>query len=162
MSQIIAYWKQFLNSLNNSSSELPELSGFFHFGGKEDATSIAELVVSGTKTATGSLLWVFESENNPVPSVGEYNIITDSDDRPVCIIETTGLSIVPFDKVESKFAFDCGEGDRTLESWREMYQEYIQSECERIGKIPTSDIPMVCEYFKVVYKEPLVERNISE
>ncbi|WP_121488367.1 ASCH domain-containing protein [Chryseobacterium sp. 7] len=88
MSQITTYWIQFLNSLNGSSSELPELAGFFHFGGKEDATSIAKLVISGIKTATGSLLWVFESENNPVPSVGEYNIITDSDDRPVCIIET--------------------------------------------------------------------------
>lgn len=34
MSQITTYWIQFLNSLNDSLSELPELAGFFHFGGK--------------------------------------------------------------------------------------------------------------------------------
>ncbi|MFZ4929491.1 ASCH domain-containing protein [Chryseobacterium sp. Mn2064] len=160
MSQITTYWKQFTDSLNNSSSELPELTGFFHFGGKEDATSIADLVISGLKTATGSLLWVYEHENTPIPSVGEYNIITDSDDCPVCIIQTTELTVIPFDQINNQFAFDCGEGDRTLSDWREIYLEYIQSECQRIGKRPSADIPMVCEYFKVIYKEPLAERNI--
>ncbi|WP_262690162.1 hypothetical protein [Chryseobacterium sp. 7] len=43
-----------------------------------------------------------------------------------------------------------------------MYWEYIQAEYERIGKIPGSNIPMVCEYFKVMYKESLIENNISE
>lgn len=155
MSQITSYWQQFISSFDTDSLALPELAGSFHFGGKEDADSIAELVLSGTKTATGSLLWVYEYESRPIPLIGEYNIITDSDDQPVCIITTTGLSVIPFDKVEDQFAFDCGEGDRTLESWRAMYMEYIQSECERIGRTPIAEIPMVCEYFKVVYKEPL-------
>ena len=154
MSQISIYWKQFTDTLREVS-EVPDLSGSFHFGGKEDASSIAELVVSGTKTATGSLMWVYEYDQIAIPVVGEYNIITDSNDHPVCIIQTEGISVVPFDEVEDQFAFDCGEGDRTLKSWREMYWKYIGSECERIERIPTKKIPMVCEYFKVIYKEPL-------
>ncbi|MBV8325104.1 ASCH domain-containing protein [Chryseobacterium sp.] len=152
MSQISIYWKQFTDSLQGSSA-IPDLAGSFHFGGKEDASSIAELVVSGIKIATGSLLWGYE--HTAMPAVGEYNIITDSDDQPVCIIETIGISVIPFDKVEDQFAFDCGEGDRTLQAWREMYWKYIRSECCRIGKKPVPDAPMICEYFKLVYKEPL-------
>ncbi|ASK29914.1 RNA-binding protein [Chryseobacterium sp. T16E-39] len=151
---ITSYWKQFIASLKEDVSQDLELSGSFHFGGQEDATSIAELVVAGIKIATGSLLWVYESENNPIPSIGEYNIIKDSNDMPVCVIQTTGLSIIPFDEVGTQFAFDSGEGDRTLESWREIYWEYIQSECERINKEATMQTPLVCEYFKAVYTEP--------
>ncbi|SHK72586.1 ASCH domain-containing protein [Chryseobacterium polytrichastri] len=151
---ITTYWNQFLGSIKESSSQPLDFSGSFHFGGKEDATSIAALVATGSKTSTGSLLWGYECENKPIPSIGEYNIITDSDDMPVCIIQTTTLSIIPFDEVGEQFAFDGGEGDRSLEGWREMYWEYIQSECERIQKIPTMKTPMVCEYFKVVYNEP--------
>lgn len=151
---ITLYWNQFLNSLDKDSSKDPELSGSFHFGGKEDASSIAELVTAGIKTATGSLLWVYEFENNPIPSVGEYNIITNSDDIPVCVIQTKGLSVIPFNEVGTQFAFDSGEGDRTLESWREIYWEYIQSECERINKEPTQETPLLCEYFAVIYTEP--------
>lgn len=155
MTQITEYWTQFVNTVKDDSLSNLELSGSFHFGGIEDATSIAALVVDGVKTATGSLLWVFEAENNSVPSVGEYNIITDSENKPVCVIQTISLSVVPFDEVDVQFAFDCGEGDRTLESWREMYWEYIQSECQRIEKTPDMKTPLVCEYFKVVYKKPL-------
>lgn len=151
---ITAYWEQFLASKSNDSSQPMELCGSFHFGGKEDATSIAKLVTEGIKTATGSLLWVYESENNPIPSIGEYNIITDSNDIPVCVIQTTNLSIIPFNEVGTQFAFDSGEGDQTLESWREIYWEYIQSECERINREPIMETPLVCEYFKAVYTEP--------
>ncbi|MBK1897243.1 ASCH domain-containing protein [Chryseobacterium paridis] len=151
---IASYWNQFIDSLKEKSSPDLELCGSFHFGGKEDASSIAKLVTAGIKTATGSLLWVYESENNPIPSIGEFNIITDSNEMPVCVIQTKEISIVPFKEVGTKFAFDSGEGDRTLESWREIYWEYIQSECERINKEPTMETPLVCEYFKVVYAEP--------
>ncbi|REC46604.1 ASCH domain-containing protein [Chryseobacterium pennipullorum] len=162
MSLATAYWEQFICRMDDGRITLPELAGSFHFGGQEEATSIAKLVVSGIKIATGSLLWVYEEENRSIPLIGEYNIITDSEDRPVCIIQTTALSVIPFDEVEDQFAFDCGEGDRTLESWRHMYLEYIQSECTRIGRTFTPEIPMVCEYFKVVYKEPPAWSNRSE
>lgn len=68
---ITSYWNQFVNSLDRNSSPSLELSGSFHFGDKEDASSIAELVKAGIKTATGSLLWVYEAEENPIPSAGE-------------------------------------------------------------------------------------------
>nr|WP_315032569.1 ASCH domain-containing protein [uncultured Chryseobacterium sp.] len=160
MSQTILYWNQFLNSLKNNPVPPLEHTGSFYFGGKEDASSIAKLVISGIKTATGSLLWGYEYENKSMPLVNEYNIITDSEGIPVCIIQTLTISIVPFEDVNEQFAFDCGEGDRTLVSWRTMYWEYILSECQRINRTPTPKIPLVCEYFKVVYDEPLAQPSI--
>jgi uncharacterized protein YhfF len=50
---------------------------------------------------------------------------------------------------------DGGEEDRSLESWREIYWEYIERECQRIGVEPNTHAPLVMERFRVVYAEPL-------
>lgn len=150
---INAYWQQFLHSIPAGNEKPAGFTDAFHFADKADATAIAALVVAGIKTATGSLLWVYEAEQKTLPQPGDYNIITDGNDVPVCIIVTTEVRIIPFNEVDEAFAYDGGEGDRSLEDWQSMYNEYIQSECLRINRSPDPAIPMVCERFKVVYKE---------
>jgi hypothetical protein len=82
----------------------------------------------------------------------------DGHDHPVCVIETTEVKIVPFDEmVDERFADDGGEGDRTLTSWRRMYGKVIVSECDRIKREPTPNVPLVCERFRLVYRAPLEE-----
>lgn len=116
---------------------------------------IAELAFNGVKTATGCVLWTFEVDGTPIPKVGDYNIITDGADHPVCVVQDTEIAIVPFDEVDAAFAWDGGEEDRTLESWRKIYWDFIIFECKRIDREPSLKIPLVCERFRVVYKEPL-------
>ena len=94
----------------------------FYFGtSKEGAAQIAALVVDGIKTAAGSLKWGYDADQKPLPKQGDFNIVTDGDGHPVCIIETTEVRVIPFDEVDEQFAYEGGEGDRTLASWREMY-----------------------------------------
>ncbi|WP_118973131.1 ASCH domain-containing protein [Taibaiella koreensis] len=64
-------------------------------------------------------------------------------------------AIVPFDEVTTAFAYDCGEEDRSLESWRRIYHDYIETECRRMNRMPSEQMPIVCERFRVVYREPL-------
>jgi uncharacterized protein YhfF len=128
----------------------------FSFGtSKESARLITPLVLSGVKTATGSLQWLYEAEGRTPPKIGDLSIVKDSHDEPVCIIQDTEVRIIPFDEVDETFAWDGGEEDRTLESWRQIYRDYIGLECARIGRKPTPKTPLVCERFRVVYKEPL-------
>ncbi len=150
------YWAQFLSSLPDGSERPRQYYEAFYFGStKESARLITPLVLNGIKTATGSLQWVYEAEGRTPPKAGDYSIVTDGDHEPVCIIRDTEVRILPFDEVDEAFAWDGGEEDRTLESWRQIYSDYIRLECARIGRELTPKTPLVCERFKVEYKEPL-------
>jgi uncharacterized protein YhfF len=110
------------------------------------------LVLAGTKTATGSLLWSYEADGKRLPEVGDHFVVTAGADDPVCIIETTEVRILPYEQVGPDYARDGGEADRSLVSWRDVYWRYIASECRRIGRAPSREAPLVMERFRVVYR----------
>jgi uncharacterized protein YhfF len=152
------YWEQFLASLPPGADRPGGYVESASFGfTPEDASQIAELVVRGTKTATGSVLWSYEADGKPVPRVGDHWVVVDGQQDPVCVIRTTEVRILPFDEVPESYAWAGGEGDRTLSSWRDMYWRYIVSECKRIGREPGVKAPLVMERFEVVYHAPIRE-----
>ena len=150
------YWNQYLSSIPRGQEQPSRYVESFSFGfTPADAREIAQLVLNGTKTATGSVLWSYEADKKPLPIVGDIWIVTAGSDVPVCIITTTEVRIIPFDEVTADYAWDGGEEDRGLASWREIYWEYIERECQRIGLEPNTKAPLVMERFRVVYGEPL-------
>jgi uncharacterized protein YhfF len=120
----------------------------------QDASEISKLVVDGIKSATGSLLWSYEADGKEPPRAGDLWIVIDGDSMPVCIARTTGVEIIPFDKVPEDYARWGGEGDRSMEHWGRMYWKYIKRECKRIGREPSAKAPLVMERFAVVYPYP--------
>jgi uncharacterized protein YhfF len=155
-SNVDRYWKQFVESLPPGADRPARCAGSFFFGlAPEDAPAISQLVLDGGKTATGSVLWSYEADGRVVPRVGDFWVVTDGGDAPVCIIQTTEVEIIPFDEVTEDYARDGGEGDLSLESWRKIYWRSIISECERIHQEPSEKAPLVMERFRVVYQEPL-------
>ncbi len=160
-SNVERYWSQFLSSFRPGGEPADELVESFFFGTPEQAAEISKLVLSGQKTATGSVLWSYEADGKPVPKAGDYWIVTNGGDDPVCVIQTADDSVIPFDKVGDGYARDGGEGDRTLASWRRMYWDYIVSECARTGREPSQETPLVMERFRVVYREPLLGSDES-
>jgi uncharacterized protein YhfF len=146
------YWARFRKAHPGAPERYVES---FFFGTKpEHAAEITELVLSGTKTATGSPLWSYEADEKPVPAVGDHWVVTNGGDDPACIIETTEVHTIPFGAVGMEWALWGGEEDRTLASWRRMYWRYLVSECRRIGREPSDDAPLVMERFRLVYSEP--------
>lgn len=155
------YWSQYLASIPPGQMKPERFVESFSFGfTPEDARGIAPLVLSGTKTATGSVLWSYEADKKPLPVVGDLWIVTVGGDAPVCIIQTTDVRIIPFDEVSEDYAWDGGEEDRSLATWRVIYWEYITRECERLGLTPTPKAPLVMERFRVVYSEALIETKL--
>lgn len=112
---------------------------------------LAQLTLQGTKTATASSYPVYKAENEPVPAVGDYSVILDSQNQAVCIIQTTQIDIVPFYQVDEEQAYLEGEGDRTLTYWREVHRTFFESEMQSIHQEFTEDMLVVCERFKIVY-----------
>jgi uncharacterized protein YhfF len=92
-----------------------------------------------------------EAEGAPVPRSGEKSIVLDGSDEPVCIIETTEVTVRRCDEVDEAFARDEGEGDRSLAYWREAHRSFFAGTLPGIGREFSEDMPLVCERFRVIY-----------
>ncbi|WP_438836335.1 ASCH domain-containing protein [Streptococcus pluranimalium] len=119
------------------------------FGAEPDL--LAQLVLDGTKTATASALDLYELEGEPLPKVGSYDIVLDSQDDAVCIIEITKVSVVPFKDVSADHAFKEGEGDRSLAYWRQVHEELFTEWLAESHLVFNEDSKIVLEEFLVVY-----------
>ncbi|HET9232567.1 MAG TPA: ASCH domain-containing protein [Candidatus Eisenbacteria bacterium] len=117
----------------------------------ELSRELLALVRQGRKTATASLVWEWEAEGQTLPVSGDVEIVLDWDGNPVMVIEYTTVDVKPFLEVTEDFAFDEGEGDRTLASWREGHWAFFTRACGALGKIPTEDMPIVCTRFRVLF-----------
>ena len=147
------FWSAYLESIGQPAeltSRPPEAWGFGD--SPEMAEELGRLVVQGIKTATCSLLWEYEADGEPLPKEGDLSIILDSAGRPLCIIETTQLRVLPYDQVDAEFAYAEGEGDRSLAFWREAHWQFFGRRCQAIGRTISPAMPLVCERFQVVYK----------
>ena len=131
------------------ASDLPEA---WSFGDSKDmADDLGNLVRSGIKTATCSLLWEYEFDGDALPEPGELSIILGGNGQPLCLIETTEIKIRPYDQVDPQFAYEEGEGDRSLAYWRNAHWRFFTRVCDRIGRDPDNAMPLVCERFRVIY-----------
>lgn len=127
-------------------------SDTFSFGDTESlANELAALVVAGRKGGTAALLWAFEADGEPLPYPGALSVVTDWAGTALCVIETTAVDVVPYDQVSAEFAAIEGEGDLSLRFWRETHWDFFGRECARIGRMPTPDMPVVCERFALVF-----------
>ncbi len=116
----------------------------------DDADRLAELVKTGVKTATSSLLCFYELEDEDLPTVGEYSIILDSKDEAVCIIRTKKVYVTTFDKISEEHAYKEGEGDRTPEYWKNVHRDFFTEELKAVGKAFNPGLEIVCEEFEAV------------
>lgn len=115
------------------------------------AHDLAELVLHGPKRATAGLAWTFETIPHAAPVLGGYSVVTEFDGTPRAIIRTTWLDTRPFREVEAQFAWDEGEGDRTLPDWLAGHRSYFTRECARLGRAFTEETPVVLERFELLY-----------
>lgn len=142
------YWKKFIEE---KGIQHRKHTSYYFCDNEEDANELAQLVVSGKKRATASSVLSYEYEKEPLPQVGDLNIITDFFDQPMCIVETTKVNIVLFKDVTPEMAALEGEGDLSLKYWREGHKRFFSRECEEFGEEFSEDMPVVFEQFKVVY-----------
>ncbi len=139
-------WKEFItkNGIDDCEYEA------WAFG--VDADTLAQLVVAGEKTATASAFPLYEVDGDPLPKIGEYSVILDSCDNAVCVVRTEKVTIVPFNEVTAEHAYKEGEGDKSLDYWRDVHQKVFTEWMDEEGLKFTADMNVVCEEFTVVYK----------
>jgi uncharacterized protein YhfF len=148
-------WRDFLASgspVAASAADAEYTSWQFGYG-VEQGDHLLDVVLTGPKRATAGALWAYECEGEDVPRAGDFSVVTDGSGVARCIIRTTSVVLTPFDEVDERFAYDEGEGDRSLAYWRDVHWDFYTRELATFGLAPEHDMPIVCERFEVVFPQ---------
>jgi len=144
------FWEEFCAA---SGTPFDKPYQTWYFGNTaEMAEELAQLVIDGRKRATASLVAVNERLPDEAPQPGGYSVVTDHPGHPKCVIRTSEIRHVPFCEVDAQFAFDEGEGDRSLEYWREVHSNYFSREAAELGIEFGERSLICCERFEMLYK----------
>jgi len=150
---IKAYWQKFLSTLPKDS---PMRSKTYYEGGYGDSPALADelvqLILIGKKTASCSSLWEHEAEGEPPHKVGDIWVELDGSGNPICITETIEVTFRKYNEVDAQFGYDEGEGDQSLQYWREAHKNYFSRILPKIGREFSEDMPLVCERFRVIHR----------
>jgi uncharacterized protein YhfF len=109
--------------------------------GPQLADELLALILAGKKTAT---CWS-AAEGLKGAEVGKPWAVKNGAGVVRCVLETVELTQRRFDEVDAAFAFEEGEDDRTLASWRAAHQAYFT---RNGGFAP--DMLLNCERFRLV------------
>lgn len=154
------FWEQYraMHPTQATDTEPPPAE---NFGDHPELTDeLLELVLAGTKRATAGLVKEFELDEQPLPRIGSHWIACDSKGRPRVILRSVELRIGDFTTVDEAFAFDEGEGDRSLAWWREGHSRYWRRVSAALGFEWTEQDEIVFERFEVVWPEAHRDQSV--
>ena len=105
----------------------PELASLNRWGFADPGPlrdELTALALAGAKTTTASLLHDFEPYGEAVPHAGSREILIDSNDRPVAVVDTLEVDVVRLADVTDRHAIDEGEGYANTAEFRVAHEEY--------------------------------------
>jgi uncharacterized protein YhfF len=106
-----------------------------------------DLVLKGIKRATsGTLEWDYQSNNEPIETVGEKLAVLNSDSKHIATIQATKVEVVRFADVPDEFALAEGEGDFSGDDYRISHYRYWSKQ----GLTITGDTKIVLLYFELL------------
>jgi aspartate racemase len=151
---VAAMWYAYLASLDREGRAKAEGRGYtaWHFCADErNADELGALTLSGRKRATATSLRALEGSGEAAPCAGDLSVITDWAGRALCIIETERITVRRFEDVDAAFAAREGEGDGSLEYWREGHARFFGAEHAALRLPFGGGNPILCEEFRVVW-----------
>lgn len=123
-----------------------------------EATEQAEMVLAGTKTATSSVEADYSRAGEPLPEANALGILCDGAGRPVALVRTDAVDVVPFDAVDEEWAAEEGEGD--LATWRSDHLSLLEDPLSDGSDDVWPRDPMVLERLTCLF--PRVSRGNDE
>lgn len=133
----------------------------FHCGGTaSEADRFAGYSLDGPKRASTALVAEMAYDGDAMPGDGSYWVVTGSIGQPLMLIRTCKIEVAAFVSANEGFAWDEGEGDRSLRSWRADHIEYFGRSCCRIGIEWSEELDTVFERFEVLWPAHAARRRV--
>ncbi len=104
-----------------------------------------QLILDGRKRATAGLLMEYVKENEELEVIGERLALVDDDTRRVATVVVVAVETVPFIEVPWSFAQAEGEGDESLEDWRDGHRRFWTG----VGETIDDQTPVVLIWFEL-------------
>ncbi len=147
----LAFWNSYVATLK--PSEIPQdLFVEASYAGHRNITdTLLNLYLAGKKSAGSSVLEDFLTVGDPVPRVGNFWILLDSHDEPRLILRTERIETHKFKDVPLSVALAEGEGDLSLEYWREGHARFYTPFLKAWGIRHIDEATIVTEFYKIVY-----------
>ena len=115
------------------------------------AHELVELVLHGPKRGTAGLAAVNDELPLSKPERDGYSVVTEFDGTPRAVIRTTGVDRRAFRDVDAAFAWDEGEGDRTLADWKEGHRRFFCRELSGAGRTFDEGMLVDLERFELLH-----------
>ncbi|MFJ1760406.1 ASCH domain-containing protein [Amycolatopsis sp. NPDC088138] len=112
-------------------------------------------ILDGTKTTTSALVVGYEADGEAPPVAGERELVVDSADRGVAIIEIREVRVIPLSEVDLAHAVGEGEGFTTVAEWRADHTSFwhtaeVRAELEDPEFTVDDTTPIVATRFTLV------------
>jgi uncharacterized protein YhfF len=148
--EIERFWVEFQRARE------PQVTGFSAtaFGhSRAVADELAALIRAGDKRAHATLERDFEAEGDELPRPGEHIVVLDGRGTPQAIVRLTHVERRYFADIGDEFAFECGEGDRTLAWWLVAYRQEFAERAEAQGFQIGERAVLILEHFELVWPQ---------
>jgi uncharacterized protein YhfF len=148
--EIERFWLDYQKACN------PQVEGFSAaaFGStRAFADEHALLIREGTKRAHATLERDFEAEGDDLPRPGDHVVVLDGRGSPSAIVRTRHVERRFFNDIDAEFAFENGEGDRTLAWWLIAYRQEFAERAEAQGFQVGERAVLILELFDRVWPQ---------
>lgn len=150
--EVESFWQRFLAKAGYPS-DTPRPEAWAFGDSVELADELIALVLLGRKRATAGSVADYEADGEPLPRVGDFEIVTDGQMRPRAVLAMTDVRVGPLSSVDDRFAHDEGEGDRTRASWLDDHTRFFKRLHASLGLEFTPEMATIFQRFDVIYQE---------
>ncbi|MBP3611027.1 MAG: ASCH domain-containing protein [Lachnospiraceae bacterium] len=144
-------WRKFCHEMKIDEATPYEAWAFSNENGIGD--NLLDLVLRGRKFGTASAYDEYVEENalNELPEIGDYSVLLRSNGEAVCVIRNYDVYIRPFESVPPFHAYAEGEGDGSLQTWKDIHTKFFVPRLQLIDKPLNEKSLIVCEKFTLEY-----------
>jgi uncharacterized protein YhfF len=121
--------------------------------------------LAGTKTTTASLAREYEADGSSLPRAGQRDLLINSEEKPVAMVETLDVRVVRLADVDDRHAIDEGEGYASAAEFRTSHELYWNTYIEKLRVqlgdpdfVLNDDTLVVLERFRIVERLPDARR----
>jgi uncharacterized protein YhfF len=145
------------------NTRAPDRWGFAEPGPLRD--ELTALALAGTKTTTASLAREYEADGSSLPRAGQRDLLINSEEKPVALVETLDVRVVRLADVDDRHAIDEGEGYASAAEFRTSHELYWNTYIEKLRVqlgdpdfVLNDDTLVVLERFRIVELLPDARR----